>query len=157
MTLEDYIASLIRQREFVVILRSDIAPLGSTARVGRVLAKLVADGALVRVRKVCTPKRESIDLQARNCSGGDLPTLGHHGSVWCLAREYNAGTTTQVPVDGVVSTGTCRIRRKIQCGGSYKPGFRAASTETFISMRVLITPSAVAQRTSRQPGMMVYY
>lgn len=34
----------------------------------------------------------------------------------CLAREYNAGATTQIPIGGVVSTGKRRIRRRIQVG-----------------------------------------
>jgi len=33
-----------------------------------------------------------------------------------LAREYNAGTTTQIPMDGLVNTGARRIRRKIRVG-----------------------------------------
>lgn len=40
MTLEDRIVRSIRQREGVVILRSEAASLGSTAQVGRVLANL---------------------------------------------------------------------------------------------------------------------
>lgn len=36
MTLEDRIVRSIRQRKSVVVLRSELAPLGSTAQVGRV-------------------------------------------------------------------------------------------------------------------------
>ncbi|WP_152036570.1 hypothetical protein [Burkholderia pyrrocinia] len=49
MMLEDRIVRSIRQRNGVVVLRSDVAQLGITAQVGRVLAKLVASGALMRV------------------------------------------------------------------------------------------------------------
>jgi hypothetical protein len=51
MRIEDKLVRSLGRRNSVVVLRSEVAPLGSTAQVGRVLAKLVADGKLVRVSK----------------------------------------------------------------------------------------------------------
>ncbi|MFL9906885.1 DUF6088 family protein [Paraburkholderia sp. RL17-337-BIB-A] len=122
--IEDKLVRSIKQREGVVILRSEVASLGSAAQVGRVLAKLVGDGRLVRV---------SIGVYAktrRNKFTGQLTPaatfeaiaaetfrkLGIDVAPGRLAREYNAGLTSQIPMDGVVCTGKRRISRKIQVG-----------------------------------------
>jgi predicted transcriptional regulator len=49
--IEDKLVRSIKQRKGVVILRSEVAPMGSVAQVSRVLAKLVDEGALVHVSK----------------------------------------------------------------------------------------------------------
>lgn len=51
MKPEVRITRSIKRREGVVVLRSDVAPLGSTAQVGRVLAKMANDGCLLRVSR----------------------------------------------------------------------------------------------------------
>jgi hypothetical protein len=122
--LEDRIVRSIKQRKGVVILRSEVAPLGSTAQVGRVLSKLVADGKLVRVSKGVFAKTRINKFTGKLAPAATFERIaaetfrklkvsvqpGH------LAREYNAGATTQIPMDGVVSTGARRITRKIQVG-----------------------------------------
>ncbi|MCG5078504.1 DUF6088 family protein [Paraburkholderia tagetis] len=124
MSLEDRILRSIRRRKGVVILRSELAPLGSTAQAGRVLAKLVQDGKLVRVSKGVYAKTR------RNRFTGQLAPAAPFETIAAetfrklridvmpgrLAREYNAGTTTQVPMSGVVCTGKRRISRKIRVG-----------------------------------------
>ncbi|NTX20248.1 DUF6088 family protein [Burkholderia cepacia] len=124
MTLEDRIVRSIRRREGVVILRSEVAALGSTAQVGRVLAKLVANGALVRVSKGVFAKTRINKFTGKLAPAAPFESiaaevfrkLGIEVRPGRLAREYNAGTTTQIPMDAVVNTGTRRIRRKIQVG-----------------------------------------
>lgn len=124
MTLEDRIVLSIKQRKGVVVLRSDVAPLGSPAQVGRVLAKLVANGALVRVSKGVYAKTRINRFTGKLSPAAPFETiaaetfqrLGIKVVPGRLAREYNAGATTQIPMDGAVSTGTRRIRRKIQVG-----------------------------------------
>lgn len=124
MKLECRIVLSIKRRKSVVILRSEVAPLGSTAQVGRVLAKLVANGSLVRVSKGVYAKTRLNKFTGRLSPAAPFEAiaaetfrrLGIAVAPGRLAREYNAGTTTQIPMDGVVSTGRRRIRRKIQVG-----------------------------------------
>lgn len=124
MTLEDRIVRSIRQRKSIVVLRSEVAPLGSTAQVGRVLAKLVANGALVRVSKGVFAKTRVNKFTGKLAPAAPFESiaaevfrkLGIAVQPGRLVREYNAGTTTQIPIDGVVNTGARRIRRKIQVG-----------------------------------------
>ncbi|SIT39473.1 conserved hypothetical protein [Paraburkholderia piptadeniae] len=98
--------------------------MGSVAQVGRVLAKLVADGRLVRVSKGVYAK-----TRTNRFTGGLAPAATFEAiaaetfrklrievSPGRLAREYNEGRTTQIPMDRVVSTGKRRISRKIQVG-----------------------------------------
>jgi len=123
--LEDRIVRSIKQRKGVVILRSEVAPLGSTAQVGRVLAKLVADGKLVRVSKGVFAKTRINKFTGKLAPAATFERIAAETfrklnvcvQPGQLAREYNAGGTTQIPMDGVVSTGARRITRKIQVGG----------------------------------------
>jgi hypothetical protein len=122
--LEDRIVRSIKQRKGVVILRSEVAPLGSTAQVGRVLSKLVADGKLVRVSKGVFAKTRINKFTGKlapaatfeRIAAETFRKLNVRVQPGQLAREYNAGATTQIPMDGVVSTGARRITRKIQVG-----------------------------------------
>lgn len=124
MKIEDQIVRYLDRCESVVFLRSEVAHLGSPSQVGRVLAKLVSDGRLVRV---------SIGVYARTrvnkftkalapaapfevIAAEAFRKLGIDVQPGRLAREYNAGLTMQIPMDGTVCTGTRRIRRRIQVG-----------------------------------------
>ncbi|RQS87464.1 DUF6088 family protein [Burkholderia contaminans] len=124
MKLEDRVVPFIEQCSGVIILRSEVAPLGSTAQVGRILAKLVTNGALVRVSKGVYAKTRVNKFTGKLAPAAPFETIAAEVfkklgiEVWPgrLAREYNTGATTQIPMDGVVSTGRRRIRRKIQVG-----------------------------------------
>jgi hypothetical protein len=106
------------------MLRSEIAPMGSVAQVGRVLAKLVADGRLVRVSKGVYAKTRRNKFTGQLTPAATFESiaaeafrkLGIDVSPGQLARDYNAGKTTQIPMDGVVCTGARRISRKIRVG-----------------------------------------
>ncbi len=121
--IEDGIVELL-QRQDVVLLRCEVAPLGSASQVGRVLAKLVREGKLVRVgiglyartrlnkfTHTMTPAAplESIAREV-------FQKLGIEVTPGRAAREYNAGLTTQIPMQPVVCTPGRRIRRRIQVG-----------------------------------------
>ncbi|WP_233799803.1 DUF6088 family protein [Paraburkholderia sp. HP33-1] len=124
MKLEDRIARSIKRRKGIVILRSDVAPLGSTTQVGRVLAKLVRDGKLVRVSKGVFAKTRANRFTGKLAPAAPFEVIAAETfrklrievQPGRLAREYNTGKTTQIPMDGAVSTGRRRIRRKIQVG-----------------------------------------
>lgn len=122
--IEDKLVRSIKQRKGVVILRSEVASIGSTAQVGRVLAKLVGKGVLVRVSKGVYAKTRINKFTGQltpaatfeSIAAETFRKLGIDVLPGQLAREYNAGKTTQIPMDGVVSTGARRISRKIQVG-----------------------------------------
>jgi hypothetical protein len=124
MRLEDRIVRSVKQRKGVVVLRSDVAPLGSTAQVGRVLAKLVSEGALVRVSMGVYAKTRRNKFTGKLTVAGTFESiaaetfrkLGIEVSPGRAARDYNAGTTTQIPIMPVASTGRRRISRKIRVG-----------------------------------------
>jgi len=124
MKLEERVARSIARRKGVVILRSELAGLGSAAQLSRVLSTLVEAGKLVRVSRGIFAK-----TRVNRFTGGLAPAATFeeiaaavfrklqieitHGE---LARDYNAGRTTQVPMLAVVNTGARRITRKIQVG-----------------------------------------
>ncbi|MFM0277733.1 DUF6088 family protein [Paraburkholderia sediminicola] len=114
----------IARRKGVVILRSELAGLGSPAQLSRVLVTLVKNGKLVRVGRGVYAK-----TRVNRFTGGPAPAavfeaiaseafrkLGIDIAPGTLLSEYNAGKSTQVPMTPVVSTGTRRISRRIQVG-----------------------------------------
>jgi hypothetical protein len=124
MKLEDRIVRSISQRKGTVILRSEVAPLGSPAQVGRVLSKLISEGRLVRVSKGVFAK-----TRINKFTGAPTPAatfeviaaetlrkLGVEVTPGWLSSEYNSGRSTQIPMESIVNTGKRRIRRKIQVG-----------------------------------------
>jgi hypothetical protein len=120
MRLEGKIIRSIRQRKSVVILRSEVAPLGSPAQVSQVLTKLVGNGKLVCVSKGVYAKTRINRFTGKLTPAATFESIAAETfrklrinvSPGQLAREYNAGKTEQVPMDGVVCTGARRISRK---------------------------------------------
>ncbi|MCG5078499.1 DUF6088 family protein [Paraburkholderia tagetis] len=124
MKLEARVARSIRRRTGVVILRSELSKLGSQSQLTRVLATLVASGHLIRVGHGIYAKTrmnrftgtllpaapfESIAAEAFSKLGIDV-------GPGTLARDYNSGRSTQIPMVAVVTTGRRRITRRIQVG-----------------------------------------
>jgi hypothetical protein len=124
MRIEDKVVRSIRRRKGVVVLRSEVASLGSKAQVGRVLAKLVGSGTLVRVSKGVYAKTRANKFTGKLAPAATFEAiaaetfrkLGINVEPGRLARDYNAGLTTQIPMDSMVSTGKRRITRRIQVG-----------------------------------------
>lgn len=123
--LQDRVMRSIRRRTGVVVLRSDLSKLGSRSQLTRVLHTLVATGQLVRVGHGIYVK-----TRMNRFTGTLLPAapfesiaaeafrkLGIDVGPGTLARDYNAGRSTQIPMVAVVDTGRRRITRKIQVGG----------------------------------------
>jgi Family of unknown function (DUF6088) len=124
MKLEDRVKRTIAKRKGVVILRSELYGLGSPGQLGRVLAKLVKAGLLVRVSVGVYAKTRVNKFSCELAPAAPFETIAaevfrklkievDHGA---LARDYNEGKTTQVSILPVVNTGSRRITRKIQVG-----------------------------------------
>ncbi|WP_311767807.1 DUF6088 family protein [Burkholderia sp. Bp9143] len=124
MKLETRVVRSIRRRAGVVILRSDLSRLGSPSQLTRVLTKLVTTGQLVRVGHGIYAKTRINRFTGRPAPASTFEAiaaeafkkLGISVGPGKLAREYNAGTSTQIPMVAVVTTGRRRITRRIQVG-----------------------------------------
>lgn len=126
MKLEDRMSRSIKQRKSVVVLRSEFALMGSDSQVGRVLARFVNDGMLVRVSKGAFAKTRINKFTGKPTPAGTLEMIAAElfrklnisvapGS---LVSEYNSGRSTQIPMGATVNTGGRRISRKVTVGNS---------------------------------------
>lgn len=114
----------IRRRKSVVILRSEVSGLGSQSQLTRVLAKLVATGQLIRVGHGIYAKTRLNRFTGRPAPAATFEAiaaeafrkLGIDVGPGTLARDYNFGVSTQIPMVAVVTTGRRRITRRIQVG-----------------------------------------
>ena len=124
MTLEHRVRRSIAMRSGVVVLRSELAPLGSAAQIGRVLARLIKSGKLVRVSKGAFAKTRINKFTGLPTPAGSLEQisselfkkLGIETHPCALVAEYNSGVSTQIPATTTVNTGRRRISRKITVG-----------------------------------------
>ncbi|MDR5750359.1 MULTISPECIES: DUF6088 family protein [unclassified Caballeronia] len=140
MPLEERIKRSIALRDSVVVMRSDVASLGSPTQVSRVLARLVANGALVRVSPGVYAKTRLNKFTGElapaatfeSIAAETFKRLGIAVKPGRLAREYNEGKTTQIPMDGAVSTGARRITRKIQVASNSSRGY---ATTPYVILR----------------------
>lgn len=125
--LEDRVIRSIARRKGVVILRSELAALGSPAQLSRVLSNLVKTKRLVRVGVGIYAKTRLNKFTHELAPAATFEEIAAevfrkleidvaHGK---LARDYNAGKTTQVPVLSVVDTGRRRITRRISLGSRF--------------------------------------
>lgn len=125
MRLADRICRSIAQRQGLVVLRSEFSRMGSDSQVGRVLARLVAEGRLVRVSKGAFAKARINKFTGQPTPAGTLEDvaaelfrkLNVEIAPGRLADDYNAGRSTQIPMSATVNTGHRRISRKVTVGG----------------------------------------
>ncbi|GFM66397.1 S-adenosylhomocysteine hydrolase [Pseudomonas cichorii] len=126
MKLEDRMIRSIKQRESVVVLRSDFTKMGSESQVGRVLARFVESGILIRVSKGAFAKTRINKFTGKPTPAGTLEMiaaelfrkLGISVAPSSLVEEYNSGRSTQIPMGATVNTGSRRITRKVTVGNS---------------------------------------
>ncbi|RDU96017.1 DUF6088 family protein [Trinickia dinghuensis] len=124
MNLEDRISRSIAQRRGMVVLRAELAKMGSVSQVGRVLARLVESGKLVRVSKGAFAKTRINQFTGCPSPVGTLETisaelfdkLGIKVGQSALVADFNNGCSTQVPMSAIVNTGRRRITRKVTVG-----------------------------------------
>ncbi|SDS58151.1 S-adenosylhomocysteine hydrolase [Pseudomonas sp. R4-83] len=124
MKLEDRMSRSIKQRAGIVVLRSEFSSMGSDSQVGRVLARFVANGMLVRVSKGAFAKARINQYTGKPTPAGTLEKIATELfrklnitiAPSSLVAEYNSGRTTQIPMGTVVNTGSRRISRKVTVG-----------------------------------------
>ncbi len=126
MKLEDRMSRSIKQRACVVVLRSDFANMASDSQVGRVLARFVAEGRLIRVSKGAFAKTRINKFTGKPSPAGTLEVIAAElfrklkiaVEPSALVSEYNSGRSTQIPMVTTVNTGRRRITRKVTVGNS---------------------------------------
>jgi hypothetical protein len=127
MKLEDRVTRSIARRKGVVILRSELADLGSPAQLSRALSTLVKAKKLVRISMGIYAKTRLNKFTHEFAPAATFEEIAAqvfrklkidvaHGK---LARDYNEGKTTQVPMLAVVDTGQRRITRRISLGSRF--------------------------------------
>ncbi|UDU83191.1 DUF6088 family protein [Pseudomonas sp. HN2-3] len=138
MKLEDRMSRSIKQRTSIVVLRSDFSKMGSDSQVGRVLARFVENGVLVRVSKGAFAKARINQYTGKPTPAGTLEMIAAELfsklkisiAPSTLVAEYNSGKSTQIPMGTVVNTGRRRISRKVIVGSNavvYENSVRAAA------------------------------
>lgn len=124
MTLVERMKKAVAAERDDVLLRSELAGMGSVAQVSRALRRLLAEGTIVKLGAGVYAKAKRSVL-----SGNPIPVrplgvlapiaLGKLGvAVYAsqMTQEYNAGLTHQIPAGNVINTGTRRISRKLFFG-----------------------------------------
>ena len=140
MTMQERMLRAIKQRAGNVVLRQELADLGSASQVTEALKALQARNVIIRIGTGVYAKTRKSSVTGSIVPAGTLETL----SVEALrklrvpvipgaaAAAYNAGTTTQIPGVFVANTGRRRISRRISIGGrtlQYESNYgRAAAT-----------------------------
>lgn len=126
MKLEDRMSRSITQRAGVVVLRSDFAGMASDSQIGRVLARFVTEGKLIRVSKGAFAKTRINKFTGKPTPAGTLEMIAAEMfrklkiavEPSMLVAEYNSGQSTQIPMGTTVNTGRRRISRKVTVGGN---------------------------------------
>jgi hypothetical protein len=126
MKLEDRMNRSIKQRESMVVLRSDFSKMGSDSQVGRVLARFVQAGLLIRVSRGAFAKTRINKFTGEPTPVGTLEAIAAELfrrleidiAPSSLVEAYNTGKSTQIPMSAAVNTGRRRITRKVTVGNS---------------------------------------
>lgn len=125
MKLEKRMLLSVRQRAGNVILRAELAGMGSSSQVTQALRVLQEKGVLLRIGTGVYAKTRKSSVTGAIIPAGSLETLatetlkklGVRVEAGSAAAAYNRGETTQLPGRFVANTGQRRISRKIAVGG----------------------------------------
>lgn len=125
MKLQERMLRAVKQRNSNVILRSELAGMGSSTQVSDALRGLQKQGVLVRIGSGVYAKTRTSSVTGATVPAGSLETLasemlrklGVAVQESSTAAEYNAGRTTQLPGAFIANTGRRRISRKVAVGG----------------------------------------
>ena len=127
MNLEARIKQAIQRRRSPVILRAELRSLCSSSQLSAALRTLQDQGVLVRIGVGIYAKAKPSVLSGKPIPISTLEVLvplalqklGVKVQASRRAREYNSGSTTQVPVGLIVNVGERRITRKIGFNGKF--------------------------------------
>lgn len=141
MTMQERMLRAIKQRAGNVVLRQELADLGSASQVTEALKALQARSVIIRIGTGVYAKTRKSSVTGSIVPAGTLETLGVEAlrklrvpvAPGAAAAAYNAGTTTQIPGVFVANTGRRRISRRISIGGrtlQYENNYGRAATTT---------------------------
>jgi hypothetical protein len=125
MIIVDRIKRAVANRGTDVFLRADFEAFGSQAQVGRALTELQKNGSLVKLGMGVYAKAKPSVLTGKPIPVKPLEVLapeilkklGVQVGESRQMREYNTGSSTQVPTGIVYSIGKRRIQRKLGFNG----------------------------------------
>lgn len=125
MKLQERMLRSIKQRTGNVILRAEVARMGSPSQVSEALKALQDSGVLLRIGTGIYAKTRKSSVTGATIPAGSLETLAVEAlkklgvtiGAGSAAVAYNSGRTTQLPGAFVANTGRRRISRKIAVGG----------------------------------------
>lgn len=125
-TLESKIKYRLSRSKDSVFTPPDFFDLSDRDQVGRVLRKLVAQQALIKIGYGLYAKTKKSTLTGKTIPEKGLPDLAKEALTRLGVRvmpssfdqEYNRGTTTQVPTGRVIGV-KGRVSRKIGYNGKY--------------------------------------
>lgn len=127
MNLEARIKQAIQRSRSPVMLRSEMRGMGSSSQLSVALKRLQVQGVLVRIglgiyarAKLSVLSGKPIPISPLEVLAPiALQKLGVKAQASHRVREYNSGSTTQVPSGVVVNVGRRRITRTIGFNGKY--------------------------------------
>ena len=125
MKLQERMLRSIKQRAGNVVIRAELAGMGSASQVTEALKTLQDKGMLVRIGTGVYAKTRKSSVTGAVIPAGSLETLASEAlkklgvavTAGSAAAAYNSGKTTQLPGTFVANTGRRRISRKIAVGG----------------------------------------
>lgn len=124
-TLETRLLAALDALQGPVLLRRDVAALGSARQLSRVLRCLVERGLLVRIGQGIYAKTRRSSVTGAVVPAGSLETLATEALCRLgvpvvegrAALAFNRGETMQLPGTFTLDTGRRRISRRIVVGG----------------------------------------
>ena len=124
MRLKDRIIRSLSTRRDLVVLRADFAKFGSPSQVSRVIAEVVKEGRLIRVGQGIYAKTRVNQFTKQPSVNGTLEEVAAETfrklkiaiEPSRAMLEYNAGRTTQMPMEYCINTKGRRISRRIEVG-----------------------------------------
>lgn len=109
--LADRMRQSIRRRSGHVVLRAELAPLGSASQVSEALKALQRDGELLRLGAGVYAKARRDETTHEVTPVVDVETLGRE-----VAHKLKAQVSDGGDVTLVLDTGDCRVSRKLALG-----------------------------------------
>lgn len=127
MNIVDRIKRSVANQGADVFVRADFIPFGSPAQVSRALTELQSKGTLVKLGVGVYAKAKPSVLSGKPIpikplevlAPEALRKLGIQVAESRQTREYNAGSSTQIPTGVVLGIGKQRIQRKLGFNGTF--------------------------------------